>query len=93
MYISLNIIGISGNLSISITDSLMLSHTSIGPAGYPLDPDAATSFSPHHHSTASLQSIPEMTTDSRQVLQEYVNIPFQQWNTRALAAWMDVVVG
>lgn len=75
------------------TDSLTLSHTSIGPAGYPLDAEATPAFSPHHVSTASLQSVPEISTDSRQILQDFANIPFHQWNTRALAAWMDVVVG
>ena len=33
------------------------------------------------------------TVDPRQVLEEFKTVPFAQWNTRALVAWMEVVVG
>lgn len=65
----------------------MLSQASSN-TGYPLE----ESRSPFHISTASLQSVPEQT-DNQLVLDEFTATPFHQWNTRALAAWMDVVVG
>ena len=40
-------------------------------------------------STISLQEAP----DPNHILKEFKNTPFNQWNTRALVAWMEIVVG
>lgn len=48
-----------------------------------------SSPNPYRLSTVSLQDV----NDPHAVLEEFRGIQFQQWNTRAIVAWMEAIVG
>ena len=84
-----------------LEENLRLSQTSLThphsvtttmPFSLPGEPVPFSRSSSQRLSTSSIPTSLEQA-DSQSVLQEFKQTPFHQWNTRALVAWMDVIVG
>ena len=69
-------------------DNLQLSQTSLTVPST----GSSRSHSPNPHRRSAV-SLHDVTPDSQTVLQEFQNVPFPQWNTKAIIAWMEIVVG
>lgn len=71
------------------TDNLQLSQTSLSSHSGLHHRSNTSSPNPYRLSTVSLQDV----NDPHAVLEEFRGTQFQQWNTRAIVAWMEAIVG
>lgn len=74
------------------TDNLQLSQTSLSSHSGLHHRSNTSSPNPYRLSTVSTVSLQDVS-DPHAVLEEFRGTQFQQWNTRAIVAWMEVVVG
>ena len=75
--------------AVDFVDNLQISRSSLASPTVPIHRANTPGSNDHRFSAVSLNE----PSDANSVMEMFRSVPFSQWNTKALAAWMEVVAG